>query len=386
MRRHADARIVSAASHLAARLRARQDEIQHATLARVFSLSAANARPDPEYEDGLRRAVGAGVELSILVLEGKSEACRHIEVTLLNQARMAARSGVGLDVLVRRYVATHGLVVDFAIQEAGLGLSLEDLKRSLRGLALTVDPLLTAATAAYGDELQSLARRHGGRLGAVERLLRGELIGEEELGYDLDACHIAVVADGASAMTTLRMASRTLGAAMLAASPSDSLVWGWLGRRKGYEPSEIDEFLKPTDLSRVVVAIGIPGNGVSGWRNSHRQARAAMEVARRTARRFVRYSEVALLSACVENDLLEASLRRLYLDPLDDLGDRGHTLEGTLRCYLNLDCNASSAAASLGVSRNTVTARIQECEGQFRRSLTKCRAEVDLALQLRAIS
>ena len=117
---------------------------------------------------------------------------------LLAQARRAARSGVGLDTVLRRYVAGHGLLSDFLVQETEGRLAPAELKRLFRRLAATLDCLLNAVTTAYRLEERRSHRTAAQRRGElVERLLGGEpLDAAEELGYGLETRHLGLVAAG----------------------------------------------------------------------------------------------------------------------------------------------------------------------------------------------
>jgi DNA-binding PucR family transcriptional regulator len=131
------------------------------------------------------------------------------------------------------------------------------------------------------------------------------------------------------------------------------------------------------------LALGEQGTGVEGWRLSHRQAKAAMAVAQRGLGRVVRYADVALLASALRDDVLASSLRDIYLAPLGNERDGGATLRETLRAYFASGRNVSSAAAKLGVTRQTVSIRLRIVEERIDRSLNSCAAETEVALRLR---
>jgi DNA-binding PucR family transcriptional regulator len=54
----------------------------------------------------------------------------------------------------------------------------------------------------------------------------------------------------------------------------------------------------------------------------------------------------------------------------------------TLRAYLVADRNASSAAAALGVNRNTIAERLRAIEAAIGRPLSACGPELEAALRL----
>ena len=130
------------------------------------------------------------------------------------------------------------------------------------------------------------------------------------------------------------------------------------------------------------VGIGGPAQGHPGWRLTHEQAKAALLVATRGGQQVVRYPDVALLAAALKDELLAASLRSLYLDPLGADGGAGEVLRTTLRAYLDADRNVSSTAAAVGVSRNTVSNRLRVIESRIGHLRPAISGDLTLALQL----
>lgn len=97
----------------------------------------------------------------------------------------------------------------------------------------------------------------------------------------------------------------------------------------------------------------------------------------------MRYAEVALLAAVIEDDILTSSLRQMFIDPLDP-GSGGPALAiETLRAYFAAERNAASAAAILGVSRQAVNGRLQAIAEQLGSPVNSVAAELELALRVR---
>jgi DNA-binding PucR family transcriptional regulator len=130
------------------------------------------------------------------------------------------------------------------------------------------------------------------------------------------------------------------------------------------------------------LAIGEPSQGPAGWRLTHRQAQAALLIALRSSEAIVRYSDVAVLASMLQDELLTASLRQLYLEPLAVGRDKGRALRETLRAYFAAERNISSTAAALGVNRHTVTNRLRVIEDRLECPLGSCAMEIDAALRL----
>lgn len=215
----------------------------------------------------------------------------------------------------------------------------------------------------------------------VRLLLQGEPLDASELAYELDAHHVGLAASGRNAGARLRSVLDRFDRRLLLVRPDDRIWWGWLGGRHRFCPDELQQLGRASPAG-IVLAFGEPAEGLSGWRLTHRQAAAALTVARRGTPATVHYADVALLAAALQDELLRASLRRLYLEPLDIRRDRGPTLRATLRAYLAAGRNVSSAAAALGTRRQTVAQRLREIEGRLDRPLDACLNELELALRL----
>jgi DNA-binding PucR family transcriptional regulator len=134
----------------------------------------------------------------------------------------------------------------------------------------------------------------------------------------------------------------------------------------------------------VVVTVGEPGEGLSGWRLSHRQAKAALPIAERRSEAVLPYADVVLLTSILRDDLVATSLHQIYLEPLEAAPDGGRVARETLRAYFAAERNVSSTAVVLGVDRRTVTNRLRAIEELFGRPLKDVAAELETALRLDA--
>jgi hypothetical protein len=211
--------------------------------------------------------------------------------------------------------------------------------------------------------------------------LAGELIDATELSYELDGWHVGVVARGGDLEGRLRSVARELSLQVLVAARPDALVWGWLGARCRPDPDQVAGLLA-IGGSQGVIGVGEAAKGLFGWRLTHRQATAAFTVSGPEEPSPMRYADVVLVTAAHRDELLSASLRMLFLAPLDAEGDRGDTARETLRAYFGAERSVSSAAAILGVKRHTVTKRLRSIEERLGRPLARFSMEIELALRL----
>lgn len=369
-------------AELALRLRERRAEIEGAMLARVNAIADPGEVGDPQYAIGLREAVGTAIAYGIAGVE--EETVPHsIPEQLLTQARSAARSRVSLDTVLRRYFAGYVLLSDFLAREVDRAGLLDSLRPLLGSEAIVLDRLVAAVSAAYADELGGRGQGFEERRGRyVRMLLAGELVETDQLGYDLDGWHIGAIAMGPGARTAIRELSSALDRQLLAIQAGGGTIWAWLGGRHEVTSREAHRLARSRWPADGVLALGESGQGVEGWRLTHRQARAALPIARRGSNRVLHHAEVALLAAALGDDVLADSLRHTYLVPLKEARNEGAVLRGTLEAYFNAGRRVSSAAAVLGVSRQTVSIRLRSVEERIGRSLDSCVAELETALRL----
>lgn len=375
-----------AGAELAKRLRSRQAEIEAATLTRVNAIADTSLASDPTYVDGLRGAVSAALDYGIQATERSAEREQPIPVSLLAQARMAARSGVSLDTVLRRYFAGYSLLGYFLIEEGSKDnlMSGAELQRLLGTQAVIFDRLLAAISEEHAreSELRTVSTEQHQAL-RIERLLEGELIDTAGIAYDFEGWHLGVIASGPGASEALRELARALDLRHLIVNRGEEgAVWAWLGGRRRPDPAATQSFATANWPGGVLLAIGEPGSGLAGWRFTHRQAVAALAVAQRGKGSPVRYGEVALLASILQDELLEASLHRLYLRPLEGERDGGATLRETLRAYLAANGSLSSAATTMGVSPRTIGNRLRRVEELIGRPLHTVLAELESALCL----
>lgn len=380
--------VEAARTELSRRLTVRRSEIEQALITRVEALSGPAETLDPEYVVGLHAAVTAALDYGLGLVDGGAERNRPVPAPLLAQARLAAGNGVALDTVLRRYLAGYTLLNDYIFEEAA-NIELSGggtLRHLLRSQAVRFDRLLKAVSDEYAREagarpLSSEQRRAE----LVRGLLAGELVDAGELSYDLEAEHLGAVALGPDAETALRDLAVTLDRNLLLISGGEGAVWAWLGGRRTLARSAVDTALADSGRDRARLAIGEPASGLAGWRLTHRQAKAAALVAQRNEQHLVRYADVALLVAVLQDELLATSLRESYLTPLEAERDGGRVLRETLRAYFAAGGNISSAASTLDLNRATVRSRLVAIEGKIGRPIDTASAEIEAALRLAEI-
>jgi hypothetical protein len=371
---------------LVARLRARSAEIEDAIFARVRALSEPAGKEDPEYVAGLRAAVSRVLDYGLTNIERGDDWSEPIPSTAAVQARRAARSGVRLDTVLRRYAAGDRLLGDFIMDEADRFPS-QALRKVLRAQGRQVDRLMAAVATEYMGELGRMRRSPAQRLAErVQRLVAGDSPADVgDLEYAFDGWHLGVIVKGEKGEDGVRSLAAELDCQVLVVPRGNNIVWAWLGARQPFAISGIDGLPVAGISADMSVAAGEPRKGIDGWRLTHHEARAALEVMLRKPQQLTRARDVILLAAVLRDDELARSLVHTYLAPLDGHGDSGAVLRETLRAYFSAGLNAATAAAALEVDRHTVQRRLRKVEEALGRLLPDCHAELVVALGLQEL-
>jgi hypothetical protein len=364
-------------------LRARRSEIEEALIARVRRVGEPPESPDPEYPAGLRAAVTAALEYGLDALESE-QGTAPVPAAILQQSRIAARSGVGAESVLRQCSAGYNVFNTFLLEEGVKGglHGTTEFGHLIQAEGRELERLLEAISEEHGKELRRRREGPDSRcLERIERLLDGELVDLSSLHYDFDSFHIGAVSVGKHARAAVDVLSRGLGCELLQVRRGEA-VWAWFGAAGEVEPATIATQLAERWPPRLPLALGEPAPGIGGWRFTHRQARAAFAVALNGPERVVRYADVALLASALQDELLTASLRQLYLAPLERERDGGELLRRTLSAYFEADRNISAAAGVLGSNRNTVANRLNSVEARIGRPISDCATELESALRL----
>lgn len=373
-------------TELVVRLRARVSEIEDAIFARVRALSEPSEADNPELIAGLRAAVAEALDYGLVTIEHGEELLAPIPAAASAQARRAARYGVGLDTVLRRYAAGDRLLGEFIMDEADRFPS-QALKQVLRENSPQVDRLMAVVATEYMREVERMRRSPEQRVAErVQKLLAGEdTVDIGSLGYELDAWHLGVIVNGPEAEQAARALSAGLGCQALVVPRGEDVAWAWLGSRRPALPLDAERLWAVGVSEKASLAVGEPRRGLAGWRLTHHEAQAASEVMLRMPQRLTQGRDTVLLAAVLRDDALTKSLRETYLAPLDENGNSGAVLRETLRAYFAAGFNAATAAAALEVDRHTVQRRLRKVEEMLGRLLRACHAELEVALRLEAL-
>ncbi|SPM40631.1 putative PucR family transcriptional regulator [Mycobacterium numidiamassiliense] len=196
-----------------------------------------------------------------------------------------------------------------------------------------------------------------------------EALASTVLRCDIGGYHVGLVLSPLAAGVDVRAVAGTLSTAAGAASGAtlmvgDGTMWSWLTwpRRPGEDRLRR---VHDTPAKDVVVGMGEPGRGRSGFARSHQQARDAERVTRlnrNVCGGVVRYRDVELAGALC-GDVGRA--RRFAEDRLSTLISDDPTVERlreTLLVYLDNGCRQSRAAEVLHVHPKTVSYRLAQAQ------------------------
>lgn len=374
---------------LAERLRARAPEIAQAVLVRLHGMEEDNPVRDVEYLDSLTEAVHKGVRYGIEVLGVGEDRAGEVPLAVLVQARHAARQRIPLATAQRRYLAAHMLLSRFALDEAKADLACDpaDVAAAMEALGAAFEHLLASAAREYERDALAHPGSHEARLvERARRLLAGETADPSLLEYELGGHHLGLVARSAEARSLVRRLAGEVGHRSLILTPSSEELWAWLGKTRGpVDAGRVRDWLAANGDPSLPIGMGEPKSGPDGWRLTHHQARASLWIAAAKSAPVVEYTEAALTASMGRDPLLTASLREKYLLPLDKTKVGGDVLRTTLRSYFLAGRNCSSAAFALGVSRQTVSNRVQTAERCIGLPLSECQYALAAALSLEEI-
>lgn len=362
-------------------IEAHSDELADMLVARYLR-SELGTDLDPESAAGLRLAAGEVVKVLQLRLGEGDVWSSDLPPGIAVPIQYMAREGWPLDRVLRGLTMSTTTVGEFVVERLG---ELKDPEAAIRYIAnlrgLNDDRMMAAFTAEYERELERLREEPSRRLSErIEGLLGGGLGDFADLGYRLEDWHVGLIVMGPRGELDCRRLAELLGCQLLMMPRPNEIVWAWLGAPRPVSFAKFEEYASGDEGPLAVVA-GESRLGLEGWRTTHREARAAATVAALAGARLTRYSDVALLSSCLTNEVAARSLLDRFLTPVRQRRD-GAVLRRTLRTYLDLGCNAASTAAALGVDRHTVQRRLQRIEHSVGVTVSSQRTEFDVALRL----
>lgn len=328
----------------------------------------------------------------------------------LQYTRRLAQRAIPLSALLRAFRLGHASFVEMLLAEIAADPDVSTADAAAAGVVAMrqstgyVDTVSEQLVVAYEREREAWTQHHSMlRAGMIKSLLDGDDVDvpatEASLGYRLGQTHLGLLlwfdremgAPGEGLLALEKLATRiaaALGGLHLSVPADADSVQVWIGLPGG-DPGEtaaatVGSILEAVPEPRPRAALGRPATGIAGFRSTHRQARAARQVAVAAGRRcgpVTDYAEVGAI-ALLCTDL--ATTRTWVQDTLGGLaGDDEATerLRETVRVFLHLGSSHTAAAEKLNLHKNSVVYRIGRAEALRGRPLRSDRADVELALR-----
>lgn len=401
-----DAEVRAAVGVMARRFHEREQEIIDHMTARMLEIDHLDG--DPVLVDLLRASVEANITTINHVLSNDIPIA-HLQPTTaaVEYAFRLAQREVPSNSLMRAYRMGEyeynrlclEMLEDLELSEA---VSIRAASYLARVLFDYIDWISQQVFLAYENERRRWIGAEGNVLSStVNHLLDGdgepkpyELEAfESETGYRLDRTHLAAILwtpDPTGMLTEIDRAARSLAAALRSpAAPvitaSDrSTVWVWIPFDGRVPPTDAASIAERASLpAGLRMALGLPGDGVAGFRRSHRQARAAYDVATVVPRRgpqVVGYGDrgIAVVSVMARDLPSTRAWIGDLLGPLAADTPNAQILRETLSEYLASGESHVRTAERMTLHRNTVKYRI----GKAMETLPRPGDRMDLALAL----
>jgi hypothetical protein len=332
------------------------------------------------------------VEVIIQTIAAGRPPDRPVPQVAIDQARLTAKNGVPLTVVLCRYHAGSVVTKRIVGTEIKRDDGLTDRQRLAvsESISQALDALLELLMRAIGDEYQRelesvTGSREQRRAELVRALLSGADVNSEALGYELDATHLGLIATGAGAEEAIRRLAGVLDRELLMVSSGEQTVEAWLGGRGPIPADGLSRPLSDGAFSSVCLALGDWAKGRRGFRLTHSQAHAAREIARRTGRLITRYTDAPLVALVLGDEAMTRWLIDTYLRPLDQSRGDKAMLRKTLLVYLGCEYNKASAASALQIAASTMKERLAMIERLLGFPIGKHHLELEIALKLEAL-
>lgn len=373
---------------------------------KVLESKIVELRGDARLLELLGASIEGNVDTILHTLQ-HNIAAEHIEApsAAMEYARRLAQHGVPVNALVRAYRLGQRTLLDSALRE----LEITELDAELR---LSVAHRIVSVVSDYIDWISQqvvdtyerererwLATRSSVRAVRVRELLSGQdpQIGasEADLGYSMSQYHLALILwlpdSGNERIKDLEQAVHNIAECTESQRPplfvaSDRVSgWAWipLGDRSAVDLPAVCR--RATEcVDSLSVAGGTPAYGRAGFRESHRRAHLAHEIAllANDGRRVTFYDEPGLPTVALLSKNIDDTRKWVkdVLGPLAANTDNAQRLRCTLREFLFRGSSHKAAAEVLNLHYNTVKYRIKKAEEERGRPIGTDRLDVELAL------
>jgi DNA-binding PucR family transcriptional regulator len=292
-----------------------------------------------------------------------------------------ARSGLSIGLLLRTYWIEQIVLLEAMMNEIDAG-DARAVADTARRLQTWVDKLAAEVSERFEMERTRLSTPSGRRLLLTMDLLRGAPVDSASLGYELTHWHLGCIVWGNDPAAAILDLATKLDRTQLTLMADDTTAWGWIGGAKALSAADTRKLMRFNAPRGTALALGDCLRGVPGFRESHRQALDARDVARLTSSERTLYHDVAL-EALTTRDLQSAhAFARRELNSLAETHPNARRDRETLSAYLAAGQRASAAAAVLGITDETVANRLRRIEDHLGVRISDRSAELAVALRI----
>ncbi|MFC4003066.1 PucR family transcriptional regulator [Prauserella oleivorans] len=322
-------------------------------------------------------------------------------------ARRLAQRGTPVINLIRAYYLGQTAMLDHAFGEGArliadpLALGAAMREALTKAFAL-IDRITQQVVSAYEEERANwMLNRSAVRAARVRALLENEHddidASEAALGYRLRGTHVGMVvwysedthpADplaGLEATASRFTADRPGDVRPLFVPHDERCAWVWLPVERSHLPGREQIARALAGDAEVRIALGEPGEGLDGFRRTHRQAvrvQGLALAAGTSAARALTFRDVGAMALMTAD--LDAA-RTWVSDTLGALAadeEQNGRLRETLRVFLAAGASYTAAASRLTMHKNSVQYRVRKAEELLGRPVSDNRLDVELALNL----
>ncbi|MBF6301030.1 helix-turn-helix domain-containing protein [Nocardia amamiensis] len=363
--------------------------------------------PEFRHDDEVRRLMIASTASNLTaILDMLALSISRDDITVppaaAEYARRFAQHGMSLEALLRAYRLGEHMFTQQAItllrrSETPADLALETIGRIALLVNSYIDQVIEGVIDIYESERRRWdARSDNTRVAQIRAVLDTEnldlVAAEQMLAASLRGWHMAAIVwtgKPVSSSTDLLGAGAAMLTAATGKNPLMVLIdeqncWAWISSVG--KPS-LDAGRLERDLRRrpgVRVAVGDPGIGLEGFRQTFRDAQRARNLAlvADPSRSLTLHSRVALASLLVDHlPDTTAWVHRVLGDLMRD-DETTARLRETVQTYLDARGSLTDAAARMHVHKNTVHYRIRRAEEVLGHPLTVNRLETEVALMI----
>ncbi|WP_433634882.1 PucR family transcriptional regulator [Nocardia sp. CA-120079] len=362
--------------------------------------------PEFRHDDEVRRLMVASTSSNLIVILDMltlSIAIDDITVppAAAEYARRFAQHDLSLEALLRAYRLGEHTVVQWAVAVLrGTDHSTDEALATVGRIALLVNRYVDQVVEGIIDIYESERRRWDTRSDATRAAQLHAVLDTDELDLSsaeqmlatsLRGWHLAAaiwtppgVPDPAGQLRAgTAMLQAVTGKAPLTVTVDEQNCWAWISStgKPAFDSDRLE-----LDLSTrpgLHMAIGEPGSGLNGFRQTFRDAQRARGVAIAVAhpdRQLTLYAHVALSSLLIDQlPDVQAWAQRVLGDLMRD-DEPTARLRETVQTFLDVSGSFTDAAARMHVHKNTIHYRVRKAEEILGRPIAENRLELEVAL------